>query len=240
MINSEIFDQPADDAAERYAELLASFRSIFFATTTSEPSDIRNRLHLNSYLTYTARKFMEREQAALEAVLWAQEKNALHQAEIDLGKPETPATGHELSQYGQAVLEATVKELETQTARDILKVMRRWQEFAIEYQMRRYRSIPEIARFQAIENAKFRFSAEPPAGSVRFARLSTRYALLTLAFETYAMDTLSMGGNHMVIVKDGQDGDRLDYLPDNGGKTFADVRDEVFHPNSTATLRVVV
>jgi hypothetical protein len=239
MINPEVFDQPAEMAVERYNSLIASYRDTFFAATAVDPLDIRNRMRLVGHLAYISNKAIESEQAVMTQMLIANRVNAIAQAHLDLGLNKGPETT-DLGEYGETIRDSSLTELHTQMTRDALKFVRLWQEFALEYQMRLGRSIPEIAKFQAIETARQKDEVDPSTASLRFARLNHRYALLTFAFETYAKEAFDLGAKYMLVVKNGQAGDRVDFLPGGPGKTFAELRDEVFHPNSTATLLAVV
>lgn len=239
MINPEIFDMPADMASDRYASLVSAYRDTFYVATATDPLDIRNRMRLVGHLAYLSNKAIESEQAILSRMLVANRTNAVSQARLDLGLDAGPEIT-ELGEYGETIRDSSLTELHTQMTRDALKTVRQWQEFSLEYQMRLGKSIPEIAKFQAIETAKQKDEVSPSTASLRFARLNHRYALLTFAFETYAKEAYDLGAKYMLIIKNGEAGDRVDFLPGEPGKTFAELRDEVFHPNSTATLRAVV
>lgn len=239
MIELSYFDTPADAAGERYRGLLNAFRDGFFVNVNENPMDQRSRHLLQGGLLEIADRFIEDERELLTDLLHELLITSQATAANDMGQL---VEGFEsTTDYLVELLDQAIDDLKTQVERDLTKTMRHWTEYSVDYALRRRRMGQEFARFQAIETAKRRYPADLQPNSVRFARNHHRYALLTFALETYVMWVDRLGADHMVLVTEGgQRGERVDFIAAEGRKTFADLRDDVFHPNATTSLIAVI
>lgn len=243
MIDPAIFDEPAAAAGKRYANMLQHFRAVLLASLLDRPDDQRVKDLLRRTVVRISQDFLADEVMKFAAFGQDLADRARIEAADDLGGKELGEEDDVLIQYVEDLGEAWSTELVLQINRDIEQVMRRWQEFALDYHMRRRKTSAAEARAAATENAKRRtdFNFTDKAGrkseSSTFAEKHTRHYALTFAFEVYAMEAHKLGASHMVIVKE-REGDRVDFVA-GANPTFAELRDEVFHPYSTATLKAV-
>jgi hypothetical protein len=248
MIDPKRFDQPTQDAEDRYGDLLTTLHAVFLASLHEDPTDIRSRATLRSTLTAIADRFLKRESETVRPIYLAFLDYAQVEVSADLAKPlsEGDEVGEAVAEYWPQVEASYYAGIRAQVQRDIEQAMRRWQEFALDYHMKRSRGVPkDQAQAQATDNVRTRatFNFTDRLGrkwsSQVFARTTFRHHLLTLAFEVYTLEAVAMQADHIDVYQADDLSKPVETIAGPEGKTFADIRDSIFHPNSNATLKAV-
>lgn len=245
-----LLDSFAMQSGERYVDLLNSFRNLLWNAMRQNPKDMRNRTYLKQTALERARLFRETEQSmfdfSLETV--ASKVEQMFEAEtgvkIDFDKiPFAVDYMEEMRAYFGT-------ELTSQLQRDVAQVERRLVDFSLEVFMTdRVINDPVQAHMNALidtrENMKFYFKDRSGRRNLsqKFIRATTRHALLVSAVELYAI-AASYVGDHMEVThfENGAKsvGMKVGFRREQGYPLLADIRDEVFHPNSNAFLKVVL
>lgn len=239
----------ADQAARRYAALVEVWRGVYAgAVSAADFGSARALARAREAAHAAARTYLETERAlitvTLPGVAHEAHRNARVAARVSdaLALPEP--TG-ELLSATQSYLES---ELAAQVARDIALLLRRLRGAALEIGLAaQVQGTPfRTAAIQwcAHRGDTLRFHVADRRGrkwpSQSFVRAAWRQTLLDV-YNLSVLETLAEQGIDHAVVRhpspDGAvDGLVVALLPGTDHATYAEIRDEVFHPNSDAVL----
>lgn len=238
----------ATGASERYVALLNSYREALRASLQQNPKDVRTRQYLRKTAMDRSLSFREAELEMLsEQITAAVSLGGEHAAE-DLGLAAAADDGL-TADYIDHLVEHATTELTSQIQRDLAQTMHHFQEFQLEVVMQqRNAGLPDHeAHFRAFTQANGRvsFFFKDRAGrrhmSQKFVRTMTRHTLLIGYLESYALHAAAYGARHMEVVHPDQNseahGIEVGFRRDQGLPLVSDLKEEVFHPNSNASLK---
>ncbi|WP_342234647.1 hypothetical protein [Inquilinus sp. OTU3971] len=251
MIPALIHSAP-DRAGERYLALLASFRGVLQASVQSDhPFELRAVESARAGLYGVARTYLATERALLDTAGHDIAQGALIDGLRDIGVSETardvPAR---VSAHLSASGEHLLREVSTQIERDVTNVERVLRTVALDVDLR--------ARSQGISDraALIQVRANPPPEmrfyfsdrlsrkwpSQKFVRTAWRQHLLHAYNETYLLTLADHGFTEAEVRHPDSKHhfDRLRFSIYPGGKlpSYAEIREEAFHPNSEAVVRL--
>jgi hypothetical protein len=245
-----LLDNLSMQSGERYVDLLNSFRNLLWNAMRQNPKDMRNRTYLKETALERARTFRETEQAMFDFSL----ENVVSQVQQKLFADTGVGVNFDEITFANDYLDDIRRyfgtELTSQLQRDVAQIERRLSDFSLEvFMTERSTNDPIQAHMSALidtrENMKFYFKDRSGRRNLsqKFVRATTRQALLTAAIELYAIGA-SLIGDHMEVVHfEGSakaNGIKIGFRREQGFPLLSDVRDEIFHPNSNAFLKVVL
>ena len=237
-------------ASERYVGLLNDFRGMLRSAMGRDPADTRTRGLLKRSLLDRASTYRDIEIAMLELEIDTVTQSARDQVLTDLDLDDKTQLSI-IDEYKERLLEHASTELTSQIQRDMAQTLRTLEEFRLEVFMQRQRGIPdEDAHAKALMNAReatqyfFRDRAGRNHKSQKFVRTMVRHTLLVGAMEVYAMHAAAYGADHLEVVHPDQNatyaGMRIGFRREQDLPLVADLKEDVFHPNSNATLKAVL
>lgn len=242
-----VFDGFAMQAGERYVDVLNSFRNLLWNAMRQNPSDFRSRTYLKEASLERARVYRDTEIAAFDFALETVASQVEERIRQETGVPIRLEEIEYVGQYLDDIRSFFATELTSQLQRDIGQLERRLSDFSLEYFMaERTLNDPVQAHMTALidtrEQMKFYFKDRSGRRhlSQKFIRTTTRHSLLIAGVELYSI-AASYVGNHMEVTHpDGKvNGMKIGFTRAQGYPLLSDVREEVFHPNSDAFLKVV-
>lgn len=247
-MNPEGYTQSAFKAAERYQSLLTTFRFMLMGSL-SDPFSAKRADELRAAAVDVGRTYYRTERTIIEQEVRASAQNALQTAQRDLGVRVADDIPDALSAFLEQHIAYLDGEVRTQLSRDVEMLVRRYREFAIEAQLTANAvGFNMTAPVQVGAQDKARFYFRDRQGrlypSQKFIRSVWRHTLLTVGAEFYLLEAASRGVQQAEVVHPEPNhqfnGTVIELSNLGGGQTFIDVRDEIFHPQSNATLRAIV
>lgn len=237
-------------ASDRYVVLLNAFRGLLSQTTRKNPVDVRARRALRENALEVARTYLmtevgissdEIEKAVSEEIF---RFNAMTGANVTLEDDV-------IEDVIEAAEERLATEIRAQIERDIILLQSRHKDFQIETFMtsQSERVDLETAKFRVLMRGsdQVRFFARDRIGrriqSQKFVRTVWRDTLLQAGNEAFLL-AASLAGIEKLVVDHpdknaSANGVVISTSPNLvGDNSYADIRDEVFHPNSQARLGV--
>ncbi|MCR9222938.1 MAG: hypothetical protein NXH70_02615 [Hyphomonas sp.] len=245
-------DFHAVQAGSRYVDFLNTLRLFTTSAMRRDPTDARVKATMKRTAVDRARSFKQDE---LEIFEFAME-DIIREAR-DLLTEDVQATGG-LLDLPQSVV-AYVDELSafydteitSQIQRDVSQAAHKLSEFALEVFMVRQQPFEshQGAHIKALidTNEQLRFFFRDRTGrrhaSQKFVRGMFRQTLLMAALHTYSVEAMMAGADHLEVThpEDKADvaGMKIGFRRDQDLPVIADLKDEVFHPNSRAFVKAV-
>lgn len=245
-----ILDSLSVKAGERYVNFLLSLRGVLSASSGVPVKDNRAFANIRMGSYEVAQTFMESEVEFFERDLQSLQDRAraLAQSDVLSGAPSKTLV---LSDYADELVTWFRQELRSQIERDINTAVQKRREIALDATlMARSKGYSEEVAYQLASSRRggvnfyFKDRAGRKYPSQKFIRQLYRQGLITIAIESYALEAAAYGVAELEIVhpdnNHGYVGERITLVEKPNMLTLAEVRDEVFHPNSNAFLRAVV
>ena len=235
-------------AGDRYNVVLAAFRSLLFNSLT-QPFSIRAMETLRNEATNITVTYAKTELQLVSDQLRDTAQNAVG-AVLD---EQVGVSGQDIPRALEPFLAQSVEhlslEISAQLARDVETLVRRYREFALQAQLTAYTrgvSTPSVSAGRGDQDRIdffFRDRAGRSSPSERFIRVAWRQSMVALGAEFFLLEAASLGALAAEVVyadtEHRNHGLIIDLDGDAEGQNFVEVRDEVFHPNSDATLKAI-
>lgn len=244
-------DYHSTGAAERYVELLNNFRMFVVSAMRRDPTDSGVKTVMKRTAIDKAKRFKDSEMEifdfALEDIVREAREQLAQDVDAVSGMSElsTPASDYmdDLSAFYET-------ELTSQLQRDISQASMRLNDFALEVYMQRHNEVGNreaLVRALIDSSEQVRFYFKDRSGrrhaSQKFIRTMFRHTMLLAALHVYAMEASEYGASHMMVIhpenKAGVTGTKVGFRRDQGLPLIADLKDEIFHPNSRAFVKAV-
>lgn len=218
------YTQSADQAVRAYSAFLAALTGLVRDASLRSWSP-----QVDAELRKQATSVADLYLSAQGPVIWAAiEKTALGALEDFQGQTSTSTALPPLLELMEALRDHLQSELSTQVARDIASASKMVRDQALH---RRLGSQQGGLRFD------FRDRAARSWNSATYIRYAWRQTLVIAASESFALAASENGYHEVEVVESGE---RLGISSSQfSANPFCNARDRVFHPNSSATLRVV-
>lgn len=241
-------DSYAMGASERYLGLLNEHRDALRQVMLRRRVDARGRNILRQQLLTRSQEFRETEIAMLTMALSEWLETARSKVMSDLGLTSAGAEVVPVQDYQDKLIEFASTELTSQIQRDMAQALRHLEEFSLEVFMHRQRGVTEdeaIANAVINGRARHQFFFSDRSGrrhpSQKFIRTLMRHTLLVGFVEVYALHAAAFGADHMLVEHPDKEathaGMKVGITRENGLPLVSDLKDEVFHPNSNASLK---
>ena len=209
----------------------------------STPFSQRSVDALRSSATAIGDNYLLNEKAAAWVAIAEAALAAKNSAETDVHAPVTrTVTTFEKELLSQSE-DFLLTSIRAQIIRDVETLVQRYRVFAIEAQL-----FPSAAKtVAAIDRVNFEFMdrAGRVYSSTRYIRTTWRQTLVSLAAEFYLLGAISHGVEVVTVQNPDPENQWIGFeisLTDLNSDTpsFLHVRDEIFHPNSNATLKAMI
>lgn len=243
-----LLDNISEQGGERYVGLLNEFREILWNAMRQNPLDARQREFLKASAINSAVAYRETEETAfefsLDQVAEEVERRFLRDTGASLKFDEIEFA----SEYLVDIQRFFSTELTSQIQRDITQAEKRYSDFRLSvFTTSKVTNSPEEAHVLALldsrEQMKFYFRDRGGRRhpSQKFVRGLLRHSLLIAGVELYSM-AASYAASHMEVDNPGSKshGLKVGFRSEQGYPLLADIRDEIFHPNSNAFLKAVI
>lgn len=245
-----LLDRFSSNSGDRYVDLLNGIRGLLWNAMSQNPEDMRSREYLKRGALDKARDYRATEEvmfeASLEAITAKVEQIFKQDTGVDIRFSEIPFA----VEYLFDLRRFFSTELTSQLQRDIAQLERRLADFSVEVFMNSRNSQDPIqAHMNALINTReqMKFYFKDRAGrkhlSQKFVRNTTRHTLLSAAVELYAIAASFVASHMEVTHSEGSSkaaGSLIGFRREQGFPLLAEVRDEIFHPNSDAFLKAVM
>lgn len=243
-------DEEATKAGERYVAFLLSLRGILSVSLTTPVNDVRAFDAIRRGAHEAAERFIQTEVSLVDYALdQAQERAvaAIVAEVIDGPRPATYAT----EDYSSELLTWFRQELRAQVERDINSLVQQRRQIALAAvtTARTTGADPNHVMQSMVSQGRggVSFMFTDRAGkrypSQKFYRQLVRHTLLTFAVESAATEAASFLFHTVYISHPDKnhayDGEAISLVEAPNMLSLADVRDDVFHPNSTAFLTTI-
>lgn len=241
------YTEIALDAGERYLGVLQTFRSMLFAAEAQAFTNARANALRNSAID-VSRAFLVSERDHIETALRETALEAIRSAQTDVAVAPVsnlPESFEAFLTQSESFLET---ELASQLTRDAEALVRRYREFAVETNLamkgRQMTPRAAIAAIALQANDKMKFQFRDRGGrlyaSQKFIRTVWRQTMVSLAAEFYLLEAADRGAQVVEVQHPDSNSAWNGYEIDlNDLAAFIDIRDEAFHPQSNATLKVI-
>lgn len=247
-MNPKRYTQAAEDASQRYLNVLAALRSLLFASL-AQPYSQAGVANLRAGANGVARTFLKTEVALIEDEMRRTAQDALGRAQSDLSVSPVSDIPEALDAFLEQSERFLEMEVTAQLTRDVEALVQRYREYAIETQLTAMsvRGRVGAAQVGAVDRERVRFYFRDRGGrlypSQKFIRTVWRKALVSLGAEFYLLEAVSRGATSAIVVhpdpKHRFNGFEVSTNALSGQPSFIDVRDEIFHPQSEAVLKAV-
>lgn len=245
-------DFHATQAGSRYVDFLNTLRLFTTSAMRRDPTDARVKATMKRTAIDRARSFKQDELEIFEFAL----EDIIREAR-ELLSEDIQATGGLLDLPDSVVayvdeLSAFYEtEITSQLQRDISQAANKLNEFALEVFMVRQQPFEthQGAHVKALidTSEQIRFFFKDRTGrrhaSQKFVRSVFRQTLLMAGLHTYAIEAMMAGADHLEVthpaMKAGVYGVKVGFRREQGFPLIADLKDEVFHPNSRAFVKAV-
>lgn len=230
------YTQVSNAAGERYQTVLNTFRGMLHAAL-GEPFSGAAAERLRSDAAEVARMYLRSETPIIEDVITETAQRSLETAQRDLGVQVASGIPDVWSAFLDANIEFLTSEVRSQLSRDIEMLVRRYREFGLETQMRRFSTdlAPDRTRFY------YRDRVGRLYPSTKFIRTVWRHTNVTTAAELYVLEVASAGINEVEVTHPDPNsrwsGMIIGLNDSSKAPAFIDVRDEVFHPQTEVSLK---
>ena len=211
--------------------------------TLSTPFSQRSVNALRSSATAIGDNYLLNEKTAAWPVIAEAALAAKNSAETDVNAPATrTVTTFEKELLSQSE-DFLLTSIRAQVIRDVETLVQRYREFAIEAQI-----FPSANKtIAAMDRVNFEFMDRTGRvySSTKYIRTTWRQTLVSLAAEFYLIGAISNGATSVTVQNPDPENQWVGFefnLTDYAQSmtSFLDVRDEIFHPNSNATLKAVI
>lgn len=242
-----LLDELSVKAGERYVNFLMSLRGVLASTRSTPPKDTRAFSAIRTGSYEVARVYMDTEIEFLDRDLnrLQEHARALVRTEVLSGPPSST---YALSDYSEEIVTWFRQELRSQIERDINSAVQKRREIILDATITsRTKGVPLLEAYELAltrrEGVNFYFTDRSGRRypSQKFIRQLFRHTLLTAAVETFALEAASYGVTELEITHPDKNhsfnGELITLVETPNVLTLADVRDDVFHPNSNAFLR---
>lgn len=237
-MNPTRYTEVAIKASERYQAVLTTFRGMLFAFLNEQFSAARaDELRANA--VEVGRMFFRTEETFIADEVRRTAQDALRTAQEQIGVTPTSELPTAFSAFLEQHEDYLRSELQAQLSRDVEMLVRRYREAALESHLfgaARSNIGGDRARFY------FRDRVGRLYPSQKFVRSVWRHSLVTVGAEFFALECADRGETEIEVVSEPQshwNGLRIGIHPNSTAQPFGEVREEVFHPQSQVTLKVV-
>jgi hypothetical protein len=245
-MDPELFTPVGEAAASRHALMLGSMTMALERAVRGDPNDARVRTELAQGLANIAAAYSSNEAISVIRETDHAYTEASRLAYQHSGSGERPSPGEAAQEYRLRIQEHLLSELATQLARESGQALAAFDRFMLSVrtaataQRTSVYSAHLVALKQSREPVSFLFidRAGRSSAADRFVRVLWRHSLLTLANEAYLLAAAQAGatGVRIVLPKPPNDGLELGFGGVDARRTYGDIRDEIFHPNTIARL----
>lgn len=222
-------------AGERYHAVLTTFRGMLFAFL-NERFSVGRADDLRRDADEVGRMFLRSETPLILEEVTRTAQDALWTVQDQSGVQRTADISDTLNAFLTQHCDYLENELRVQLSRDAEMLVRRYREFALEAQLNGSANL-ERARFY------FRDRVGRQYPSQQFVRSVWRHTLVMVAAECFALEAADQGIHEIETLSPDPESRWANFaigLTDTvAAPSFSEVRDEVFHPQSQVTLRVV-
>jgi hypothetical protein len=242
-----LLDEEATKAGDRYVNFLLSLRSVLNASLKMRPDDARAFGSIRDGAYAIAEVFLQTESDLIENALKTVRELAVARAREEV-LSDTPATDFVLEDYSDELVLWFRSELRAQIERDVNVLVSKRRELSLAATMGSWgRGRDMMGAYEALlsagrETVVFYFTdrAGRRYPSQKYYRQLVRHSLLTLAVESYALEVSSLGVETVYVdhpdKNNSYTGKAVTLVGKSNVLSLADIRDEVFHPNSVAFL----
>lgn len=240
-------DEEATRAGDRYVAFLLSLRAVLNASLAVRPEDNRAFDAIRRGAAEVAEVFLENEAERFANAMETAQERAVEQARSDV-LSDAPTKEIALQDYGDELLAWYASELRAQIERDVNVLIQKRRELVLAAQTTARSRGKDLnhAYLQVIasgrESVSFYFTDRSGRKypSQKYVRQLTRHALLTFAVESYVLEAASFGVERVYVThpdnNNSYSGETVTLVGEPNVLSLADIREEVFHPNSNAFL----
>lgn len=237
------YTEVSHQAGVRYQTVLSTFRGMLFAFL-AQPFSIRMAADLRRNAVEVGRMFIRSEEPLIEEALEESARSAVETAQRDLGLTVRAEISSAQSAFLAQHNDYLLSEVQAQLSRDVEMLVRRYREFGLEAHLNQTAGEGLIAPRVTTDRTRFYFRDRVGRlyPSQKFIRSVWRHSLVTIGAEFYCMEAVSAGAQEVEVVHPDVgsrfNGLRIGLTERSSAPAFIDVRDEVFHPQSQAVLKV--
>ena len=245
-----LLDEGATKAGDRYVNFLLSLRSVLNSSLKVRAEDARAFAAIRSGAYEVAQVFLDAELEHLEVALEDARERALELARDEV-LSDDPTTEIAVTDYLEELLTWFRMELRSQIERDVNVLIAKRRELALAAATSAWSRGRDVqAAFENLiasgrEKVDFYFTDRSgrryPAQ--KFYRQLFRHAALTFAVETFVMEVAAFGVDTVFVAHPDHNnsfhGEAVSLVGDANVLSLADIRDDVFHPNSNAFLTTI-
>jgi hypothetical protein len=237
-MNPTRYTEVSTKASDRYQAVLTTFRGLLFAFLNEEYSS-RRADELRSQAVDVGRMYFRTEDQFISNEVHQSAQEALSTVKEQLGLAGSADIQDRYAAFLENHEEFLRSEVQAQLSRDVELLVRRYREAALE------RHLYGSGR-PSIGNDRLRFFFRDRAGrlypSQKFVRSVWRHSLVTIGAEFFALEAADRGAIEIEVQAEPQsqwNGLRIGISLSSNETPFSDVREEVFHPQTQVTLKVV-
>jgi hypothetical protein len=239
------YTKASNRAAERYSIVLAAFRSLLFGHMGRPFSEVSMRT-LRAEASSIARTFADSETDLIRTTLSDTAQNAQEAVLGDLDAVSGATIPEALKPFLEQSVEHLSLEIAAQLSRDVEALVRRYREYALEAQLAAYsRGLIKPAVTMGDQQVSFHFRdrAGRLTPSEGFIRIAWRQSLVSLGAEFYLLEAVNRSATKVIVVNPDPShkwqGQEIS-LTGEEGRSFTDLRDEIFHPNTDSVLKASI
>lgn len=241
-------DRESDAAAQRYLLLVGTwnglYQNAFFSGDLTSPPAIND---LRDQALAVGGFYMTAEQDAISERLHSIAVDAQGATLDAIAAPVVDKLAEQPSEHVVALSEYLDSELSVQISRDVEFMRRQLRNTALAIRMAaQAQGISTKAaaiQHRAHNAAELKFQFKDRAGrkwpSHKFVRSAWRQSLLQTHNDTVLLTLADHGLTEAEIQRPSASPERISLLPGSSLPVYAEIRDEVFHPNSEAVLAAV-